>query len=80
MTELVQSIRRVTDIVGEISAASEQQARGVVEVGQAVHAMDQATQQNAALVEEVAAAAASLRRQAGELMRTMAVFDMPARG
>ena len=78
MTELVGSIRRVTDIMGEISAASDQQAAGVAEVGEAVHEMDQATQQNAALVEEVAAAAASLRQQAQELVQTMVVFQAAA--
>jgi methyl-accepting chemotaxis protein len=74
MTEVVGSIRRVTEIMGEISAASEAQATGVVEVGDAVAQMDQATQQNAALVEEMAAAAGSLRTQAEELVQTVAVF------
>ncbi|WP_304622806.1 methyl-accepting chemotaxis protein [Roseateles cellulosilyticus] len=75
MEELVGSIRRVTDIMGEISAASEQQALGVAEVGGAVREMDQATQQNAALVEQVSAAATSLRDQAQSLVQTMAVFE-----
>ncbi len=74
MDTLVASIRRVTDIMGDISAASSQQAAGVAEVGEAVSAMDQATQQNAALVEEVSAAAASLRQQAQQLVQDMAVF------
>jgi methyl-accepting chemotaxis protein len=74
MTELVDSIRRVTHIMGEISAASDQQATGVAEVGEAVSEMDRATQQNAALVEEVAAAAASLRGQAQQLVQSMVVF------
>ena len=69
MTEVVASIRRVTDIMGEISAASSEQAAGVAQVGEAVTQMDQATQQNAALVEEMAAAASSLRSQATELVR-----------
>ncbi|WP_345061502.1 methyl-accepting chemotaxis protein, partial [Acidovorax lacteus] len=60
MTEVVTAIRRVTDIMGEISAASSEQSSGVAQVGEAVTQMDQATQQNAALVEEMAAAAASL--------------------
>jgi methyl-accepting chemotaxis protein len=74
MNEVVDSIRRVTDIMGEISAASTEQANGVAGVGQAVSEMDQATQQNAALVEEMAAAAASLNAQAQELAQTVAVF------
>jgi methyl-accepting chemotaxis protein len=61
MTEVVASIRRVTDIMGEISAASSEQSSGVSQVGEAITQMDQATQQNAALVEQSAAAADSLR-------------------
>ena len=80
MGELVGSIRRVTDIVAEITIASDQQATGVTEVGEAVRAMDQATQQNAALVEEVAAAASSLRQQAQQLVQGMAVFQAAGRG
>ena len=78
MTEVVSSIRRVTDIMGEISAASNEQAAGVAQVGQAVSNMDQATQQNAALVEEMAAAASSLKGQAEELVQTVAVFNLGA--
>ncbi len=74
MTEVVSSIRRVTDIMGEISAATSEQAAGVAEVGEAVTQMDQATQQNAALVEQMAAAASSLNSQAQELVQTVAVF------
>jgi methyl-accepting chemotaxis protein len=76
MNDVVQSIRRVTDIMGEISAASSEQSAGVSQVGEAVTQMDQATQQNAALVEEMAAAAASLRSQAHELVDTVAVFKL----
>ena len=76
MTEVVSSIRRVTDIVGEISAASGEQALGVAQVGEAVTQMDQTTQQNAALVEEMAAAASSLKSQAQELVQTVAVFTL----
>jgi len=76
MTEVVSSIRRVTDIMGEISAASNEQAMGVAQVGQAVSQMDQVTQQNAALVEEMAAAASSLKSQAQELVQTVAVFKL----
>ncbi len=74
MTEVVTSIRRVTDIMGDISAASASQAQGVADVSDAVTQMDQATQQNAALVEEMAAAAGSLRNQAQDLVQTVAVF------
>ncbi|MDO8700024.1 MAG: methyl-accepting chemotaxis protein [Rhodoferax sp.] len=81
MTEVVTSIRRVTDIMGEISAASNEQALGVAQVGEAVTQMDQATQQNAALVEEMAAAASSLKSQAQDLVGTVAVFKLsPAQG
>jgi methyl-accepting chemotaxis protein len=76
MTEVVSSIRRVTDIMGEISAASNEQSLGVAQVGEAVTQMDQATQQNAALVEEMAAAASSLKSQAQELVGTVAVFKL----
>ena len=78
MTEVVQSIRRVTDIMGEISAASAEQSQGVAQVGQAVTQMDQATQQNAALVEESAAAAQSLQQQAQQLVQAVAVFKLQA--
>jgi methyl-accepting chemotaxis protein len=78
MTEVVNSIRRVTDIMGEISAASVEQSTGVSQVGLAVTRMDQTTQQNAALVEEMAAAASSLRSQAQELVQTVAVFKLGA--
>jgi methyl-accepting chemotaxis protein len=74
MTEVVTSIKRVTDIMGEISAASAEQAAGVSQVGEAVSQMDQVTQQNAALVEEMAAAASSLKSQAQDLVQTVAVF------
>jgi len=78
MTEVVRSIKQVTDIMGEISAASNEQASGVAEVGAAVTQMDQVTQQNAALVEEMAAAASSLRGQAQELVQTVGVFKLSA--
>lgn len=78
MTEVVTSIRRVTDIMGEISAASSEQSAGVAQVGEAVTQMDQATQQNAALVEEMAGSASSLKGQAQELVQTVAVFKLAA--
>ncbi len=76
MEEIVNSIRRVADIMGEISAASAEQSAGVSQVGEAVTQMDQATQQNAALVEEMSAAASSLRSQAQELVQAVAVFKL----
>lgn len=76
MTEVVASIQRVTAIMGEISAASSEQSAGVGQVGEAVIQMDQATQQNAALVEQMAAAASSLNSQAGALVNAVAVFRL----
>jgi len=76
MKEVVNSIRRVTDIMGEISAASNEQSAGVSQVGEAVQSMDQVTQQNAALVEEMAAAASSLDSQSNELVRTVSIFKL----
>ena len=78
MTEVVTAIRRVTDIMGEISAASSEQSTGVAQVGEAVTQMDQATQQNATLVEESAAAAESLKVQALQLVQAVAVFKLSA--
>ncbi len=74
MTEVVGSINRVASIVGEISLASAEQSSGVAQVGEAVGHMDQATQQNAALVEQSAAAAASLKQRARELVEAVGVF------
>lgn len=74
MTEVVGSINRVASIVGEISLASAEQSTGVAQVGEAVGHMDQATQQNAALVEQSAAAAASLKQRAHELVEAVGVF------
>jgi methyl-accepting chemotaxis protein len=76
ITETVTSIRRVTDIMGEISAASSEQAAGVNQIGEAVSSMDKVTQQNAALVEEMAAAASSLSSQAQELVKVVADFKL----
>jgi methyl-accepting chemotaxis protein len=76
MLDVVNSIQRVTDIMGEISSASREQRQGVVQVGEAVTQMDQATQQNAALVEESAAAASSLRTQAEQLVQSVAFFQL----
>ena len=73
---MVTAIRRVNDIIGEISAASSDQSSGVRQVSEAVNNMDRTTQQNAALVEEMAAAAASLKNEAEELVESVAVFKM----
>jgi len=78
MQEVVSSIKRVTDIMGEISAASIEQSSGVAQIGEAVTQMDRATQQNAALVEESAAAAESLKTQADRLVEAVAVFKLAA--
>jgi methyl-accepting chemotaxis protein len=80
MTEVVSAIRKVTDIMGEISSASSEQSAGVGQVGEAVTQMDHATQQNAALVEEMAAAASSLNSQARELVNVVAVFKIDGAG
>ncbi|NKE66169.1 HAMP domain-containing protein [Ramlibacter sp. RBP-2] len=76
MDEIVGSIRRVTDIMGEIAAASAEQTRGIEQVNQAITQMDQVTQQNAALVEEASAAAQSMREQAGALVQAVSVFKL----
>ena len=76
MQQVVDSIRRVSDIVSEISSASEEQSLGVAQVGQAINQMDQATQQNAALVEEMAAAASSLHNQAEQLLASTGIFKV----
>ena len=76
MQEIVVSIGRVTDIMGEICSASAEQSAGVEQVGQAITQMDNATQQNAALVEQSAAAADSLKQQARSLLDTVAVFRL----
>ena len=74
MDEIVTSVKRVTDIMSEIAAASHEQSAGIEQVNQAVGQMDEMTQQNAALVEEAAAAAESLREQAGQLSEAVSVF------
>ena len=76
MTEIIGAVQRVTDIMGEIAAASEEQSSGIEQVARAVTQMDEVTQQNAALVEEAAAAAQSLEDQAGKLRTAVAVFQL----
>ncbi|MCL1498859.1 methyl-accepting chemotaxis protein [Xanthomonas nasturtii] len=78
MGEIVSSVQRVTDIMGEISAASQEQSSGIEQVNQTVTHMDEATQQNAALVEEATAAARSLEEQAVGLTEAVAVFKIDA--
>jgi methyl-accepting chemotaxis protein len=76
MQEIVQSVKRVSDIIAEIAAASGEQSSGIAQINNAIMEMDDVTQQNTALVEEAAAAAESLMEQAGELMSTVNVFDL----
>ncbi|MGE9549886.1 methyl-accepting chemotaxis protein [Erwinia amylovora] len=74
MADIVSAVTRVTDIMGEIASASDEQSRGIDQVGSAVTEMDRVTQQNASLVEESAAAAAALEEQASRLSQAVAVF------
>jgi methyl-accepting chemotaxis protein len=76
MQEIVQSVRRVVDVIAEITAASTEQSAGIAEVNQSIANLDQMTQQNAALVEQSAAAAESLRDQSAQLARAVAVFKV----
>ena len=76
MTEIVASVRRVSDIVAEITSAAAEQAGSIGQVGQSVSHLDQMTQQNAALVEESAAASQSLRDQAGRLTEAVSRFKL----
>ncbi|MBC7414349.1 MAG: MCP four helix bundle domain-containing protein [Herminiimonas sp.] len=76
MSEIVESVRRVTDIISEISAASSEQTGGIDQINTAIIEMDQVTQQNAALVEEAAAAAEAMQDQAGRLAQLVSVFQL----
>ena len=76
MSEIVASVQRVTDIMAEISAASQEQSAGIEQVNQTVVQMDGATQQNAALVEEASAAARSMQQQAARLVESVGVFTL----
>lgn len=78
MEKIVDSIRRVTDLMEEITAASTEQSAGIEQINMAITQMDQVTQQNAALVEESAAAADSMQQQAGRLAQVVAMFKLPA--
>jgi len=81
MQEVVDSVRRVTDIMADITAASAEQSAGIAQVSANVAGMDESTQENAALVEEAAAAAASMQAQASQLARAVSIFklNLPAR-
>ncbi len=76
MSEVVESVKRVTDIISEITAASQEQTSGIEHINQAIIQMDDATQQNASLVEEAAAAAQSMQDQAGGLAQVVSVFKL----
>ncbi|EJL80809.1 methyl-accepting chemotaxis protein, partial [Herbaspirillum sp. CF444] len=76
MGEVVASVKRVTDIVAEISAASTEQSTGIEEVNRAIVLMDESTQQNAALVEEAAAAARAMQDQAASLAQIVGIFKL----
>jgi methyl-accepting chemotaxis protein-3 (ribose and galactose sensor receptor) len=76
MSEIVTAVSHVTDIMGEIASASDEQSRGISQVSQAVSEMDGVTQQNASLVQEASAAAASLEEQAARLTQAVAVFRL----
>jgi methyl-accepting chemotaxis protein len=76
MEEIVTSVKRVTDIMAEISAASQEQSQGIEQVNQTITQMDEVTQQNAALVEEASAAARSLEEQAGGLSHSVSLFKL----
>lgn len=78
MEEIVSGVRRVTDIMGEIASASDEQSKGIAQVGVAVSEMDSVTQQNAALVEESATAAIALEEQVRILNRVVAAFRLSA--
>ncbi len=77
MQEVVKSIRQVNELMREISTANNEQSQGIDQINEAVTHLDQGTQQNAALVEEMAAAASSLNGKARELLTTVSVFKLP---
>ncbi|MCS6287532.1 MAG: methyl-accepting chemotaxis protein [Nitrospira sp.] len=80
LEEIVSSVKRVTDIIAEITAASQEQAQGIDQVNKAIMQMDETTQQNAALVEETTSASQSMKDQAQELMRQVEVFKVETNG
>jgi len=80
MTDIVGSVKRVTDIIGEIAAATEEQTAGIGQINEAIAQMDQVTQQNAALVEQAAAASGAMQEQAGQLLGAVSVFKLAGDG
>jgi len=80
MKEIVDAVKRVTDIMLEIAAASDEQSRGITQVSQAISEMDNVTQQNASLVEEASASAASLEEQAARLTEAVGAFRLQTGG
>ena len=76
MSDIVAQVKRVNDLISEISSATQEQTQGINQVGDAVNQLDQVTQQNAALVEESAAAAESLKQQAARLVSAVSVFRL----
>ncbi len=76
MTHIVERVRKVNSLIGEINAASDEQTKGINQVNQAVASLDQSTQQNAALVEESAAAAEGLRQQSADLLNRVGMFQL----
>jgi methyl-accepting chemotaxis protein len=80
MREVVDSVRRVSDVIGEISAASREQEDGIGQVNRAIVEIDSATQQNAALVEEASAAASAMEQQAEQLRRLVGSFTLETDG
>jgi methyl-accepting chemotaxis protein len=79
MEEIVGSVKRVTDIMAEISLASQEQSAGIEQVNRAIGQMDEATQQNATLVGQAGTAAASLQEEAENLTRVVSIFKLDAR-
>jgi len=80
MDEIVGSVKRVTDIIGEITSATEEQRAGIGQINQAINQMDQVTQQNAALVEEAAAASGAMQDQALQLAQVVGEFKLGTGG
>jgi methyl-accepting chemotaxis protein len=80
MDDIVRQVKQVSDLIGRISSATVEQTKGISQVGRSVNELDQSTQQNAALVEESAAAAESLRLQAAQLAETVSIFKIQATG
>jgi methyl-accepting chemotaxis protein len=78
MDEIVASVQRVSDIIGEVTAASTEQSQGIADVNRSIVQLDQMTQQNAALVEQAAAAAGSMESQAGDLQHAVERFRLGA--